>query len=74
MSEGKRFIEEMLAHPETHLHDAHFGPFATALVEERQFVRPEPISYRTWGAADIDEASHAQMRQACALPVRSRPP
>ncbi len=29
-------------------------------------MRPEPISYRTWGS-EIDEASHAQMRQACTL-------
>jgi tRNA-splicing ligase RtcB len=28
-----------------------------------------PISYQTWGAAGIDEASHQQMRQACALPM-----
>ncbi len=31
-------------------------------------VKPA-IAYRTWGEEGIDEASHAQMRQACSVPV-----
>ncbi len=27
------------------------------------------IDYKTWGGEDIDEPSHKQMRDACALPV-----
>ena len=30
---------------------------------------PTPVAYRTWGADGIDEAAHAQMRQACTVPV-----
>lgn len=48
--------------------DPHFGDLARALIEESQFVRGEPISYKTWGASGIDRASHDQMRQACSLP------
>ena len=39
-----------------------------ALLEERNFVPPAPIEYRTWGT-EIDDAAHAQMRQSCQVPV-----
>lgn len=45
-----------------------FGPLAQAIIEDRDFVRPDPISYETWGAEGIDENSHAQMEQACSMP------
>ncbi|MDH3582962.1 MAG: RtcB family protein [Phycisphaerae bacterium] len=61
-------IQSIVQAPDDHLADAEFGPFAAALVEERDFVRPEAVDYRTWGS-DIDEASHGQMRQACKLPM-----
>ncbi|MEX2287692.1 MAG: RtcB family protein [Planctomycetaceae bacterium] len=64
----KRLIREILAAPEKHLTNAHFGSFAQAVVEDRQFVPAEPIGYRTWGT-EIDDQAHAQMRQACALPM-----
>ncbi len=48
-----------------------FGAFARALVEERNFVVPPPIGYRTWGT-EIDDAAHAQMRQSCRVPVARR--
>lgn len=41
--------------------------FVDAVKAEEEFVRPEPISYQTWGD-DIDQASHDQMKQACSMP------
>jgi len=38
-----------------------------AMIEEKNFVRPEPIEYKTWGE-DICEGSHGQMKQACSMP------
>ena len=66
--DAKRKIGDILKHPDSYTEDAHFAEFAADLIEERNFVRPEPVSYRTWGAEGIDDNSHAQMRQACALP------
>jgi tRNA-splicing ligase RtcB (3'-phosphate/5'-hydroxy nucleic acid ligase) len=37
-------------------------------LEESSFVPPTPIAYRTWGN-EIDAGSHAQMQQACGLPM-----
>lgn len=42
--------------------------FSDALIEDSNFVRPDPISYKTWGAEGIDENSHTQMKQACSMP------
>jgi tRNA-splicing ligase RtcB (3'-phosphate/5'-hydroxy nucleic acid ligase) len=38
------------------------------VIEDQQFVRPEPIGYRTWGS-EIDQAAHGQMKQACSVPL-----
>ena len=54
--------------PQAYVDDAHFGDFAKDVIEDRRFVRPEPISYRTWGAEGIEAGSHDQMRKACSLP------
>ena len=61
----KQLIKSVLERPEDFTGDEHFGQFAKDVIADREFVRPEPIAYRTWGS-EIDEASHAQMRQACA--------
>jgi len=66
--DAKWTISGVLADPDAHLDHAYFAEFARMLVEDRDFIRPEPISYRTWGAEGIDEQSHAQMRNACSLP------
>ena len=66
----KNVIGRILACPSTHVEDEHFGPFARAVAAAN--AEPEmraPISYRTWGESGIDAASHAQMRQACGLPM-----
>ena len=61
---------EIMADPQAHVNDPHFADFAKDVLE---FDLPaevrEPVAYRTWGAQHIDEASHAQMREACALPM-----
>ncbi|HTI52112.1 MAG TPA: RtcB family protein [Planctomycetaceae bacterium] len=67
-SAAKRLIRSILEAPEAHTADSHFGPFASVLIEERNFVPPASVNYRTWGT-EIDDAAHAQMRQSCAVPV-----
>lgn len=67
--EMRQKIKAILEDPDAFVDDDCFGTFAQALLADRQFVRPREISYRTWGAEEIEEASHAQMRQACGLPV-----
>lgn len=41
---------------------------ADAIIKDGEFVRPDPITYKTWGAEGIDQGSHEQMKQACSLP------
>ncbi|PHR90679.1 MAG: RNA-splicing ligase RtcB, partial [Blastopirellula sp.] len=61
-------IKEVLEQPDDFTADEHFGALALLLIEDRDFVRPDPITYKTWGEAGIDEQSHAQMRNACKVP------
>ncbi len=49
-------------------HETALRQLADALVADREFVRTEPIPYRTWGE-EIDESAHHQMRLACSLPM-----
>lgn len=65
----KRLIEAVVADPGKYAADADVGELARALLDDLKIEQFEPIDYRTWGASGIDETSHAQMRQACALPV-----
>ncbi len=65
----KKRIAAVLESPEEFQTDDILGPLATAIIDERQYTPPEPITYHTWGEEDIDEQSHAQMRQACQLPI-----
>ena len=67
-AEMKRRIQQVVAAPEEYQDDVHFAELARALVAEQAFQRPEPIKYRTWGS-EIDEGAHAQMRQACQVPL-----
>ena len=69
----KQIIKAVLERPEDFTADEHFGPLAAAVIEDRDFVRTEPIEYRTWGS-EIDQAAHDQMRQACACRWPPRPP
>jgi tRNA-splicing ligase RtcB len=72
-SELKETLKRLLTSPGEFVADKHFGELARELVAARSgpeaaSAAAEPIAYRTWGT-DIDEASHAQMRQACAVPL-----
>jgi tRNA-splicing ligase RtcB len=64
----KQVIQEVVDRPEDFTDDEHFGLLAQDIIADRKFVRAEPIEYRTWGS-DIDKASHAQMKQACSVPM-----
>jgi tRNA-splicing ligase RtcB len=66
----KQTIKNVLETPGSHLDDPYFGQFARAVLEAGTLApMKEPIPYRTWGDAGIEPESHAQMRQACALPM-----
>ncbi len=65
----KTLFKSVLTDPSAFVTDKCLGGRAQAILEDRDFVRPQPVSYRTWGEEGIDEASHAQMRQACSVPV-----
>ena len=76
----KQVIKDIVADPQAHTADEHFGEFARELVLANCRGRgrhgrawrpaaPAPIAYRTWGESGIDAESHVQMRQACALPM-----
>lgn len=63
-------IKQLIADPKLFVGDAVFGPLAEQILSAGVIAPPrEPIGYRTWGEADIDPASHQQMRDACALPM-----
>ncbi|MBI1373725.1 MAG: RtcB family protein [Phycisphaera sp.] len=67
----KKTIAAIVESPGDHVADQHFGAFAQALIDAATKAAeplPEPIDYAVWGAAHIEAESHAQMRQACALP------
>ncbi len=66
--EVQNLIKGVLANPEGYLTDSHFGALAKRLHQPNMPIRQAPVSYRTWGGEFIDEQSHAQMRDACALP------
>src|SRR5436190_9594197 len=66
--EMKEAIRNVLEKPAEFTADPFFGGLARGILEAEQIIPSEPISYQTWGT-DIDQASHAQMRQACAVPL-----
>ncbi len=65
----KQQLAVVLESPADHVDDEHWGGLARSILEDRAFVPPQPVTYQTWGSTDIDEQSHAQMRQACHVPV-----
>ncbi len=60
-------MSQVIADPETWLHDPIWGELARELATTPQQASREAIDYPTWGE-EIDQAAHAQMRQACKLP------
>lgn len=65
----KTDIKQIVESPEAYLADEHFAKFAQALIDERDFVRPAPVAYETWGRDGIDRETHYQMKLACSVPV-----
>jgi tRNA-splicing ligase RtcB (3'-phosphate/5'-hydroxy nucleic acid ligase) len=44
----KQAIKDVVDRPEDFTEDKHFGQFAQDVIDDREFVRPEPIAY-PWG-------------------------
>lgn len=66
---ARKLVKDVAGDPAAFANDEHFGPLARKLMEPLpEPPRRDPIPYATWGT-DIDDASRAQMRDACALPV-----
>ncbi len=65
----RTLFKSVVEDPSAFVGDSCLGALARAIIEDRDFVRPQPVSYRTWGEEGIEAASHAQMRQACSVPV-----
>ena len=64
----KDVVAQCVAEPESFSADTHLAALSKDLIEDRDFVRPEPVDYQTWGNAGIDPNAHAQMEQACSMP------
>lgn len=64
----KQAVKDVVDRPEEFTDDEHFGQLARDVIADREFARPEPIEYRTWGT-DIDGAARGQMKQACSVPM-----
>lgn len=61
-------LQAAVANPQESLAVEHFSGLARALLTEPEAPARAPIPYRAWGAEFIDETSHRQMQDACALP------
>ena len=71
--EIREAVKTVAADPQAFLNDPVWAGLAGCLAAEPvdatgRDINLEPISYRTWGDL-IDKASHAQMRNACHLPM-----
>ena len=63
---AKSIIPQIVAQPNQYFDSIYWGDFAKKINESKNFQRPEPIPYKSWG--EIEPAVHAQMQQACSLP------
>lgn len=68
--EIEKRLKDAIATPDLFVADAVFGELAAALKSSDAPPPdlPEPLEYPTWGT-EIDAGAHAQMRQACQLPM-----
>mgnify|MGYP000553033130 CR=1 FL=1 len=64
---AKDLMQAVVRAPEAFLHDPIWGKLAQEMSGYEPVTLREPISYRTWGE-EIDQAAHAQMRDACRVP------
>jgi tRNA-splicing ligase RtcB len=65
---ARQIIADVVKNPRGFEDDPIWGGLASELLAEEIDHARDPIRYDTWGT-DIDEAAHAQMRQACAVPT-----
>ena len=74
----KETLQDVVENPENFTSEEFFlgqlslKGLANSIIEDNNFVRPDPCEYQTWGADGIDEGSHTQMQQACSMPVAFR--
>jgi len=64
----KNVVAQCVNDPDTFTGHTHLADLAKELIADREFVRPEPVDYQTWGNDGIDPNAHAQMEQACSMP------
>ncbi|TWT33658.1 RNA-splicing ligase RtcB [Posidoniimonas corsicana] len=64
---AKLLITDVLGEPRSYVDDPVWGELAKELLADAEQPTLSSIDYRTWGD-DIDDAAHAQMRQACRVP------
>jgi len=64
----KKLIPSIVANPDGFVDDEFFGEFAKALIEDREFVMPDPIDYKVWGDEFIDQGSREQIGRFCTIP------
>src|SRR5262249_2988845 len=64
---ARQLVANVVRNPRTFEADPVWGELARELLAEATPTAHKTISYQTWGT-DIDEAAHAQMRQACQVP------
>lgn len=65
-------VRSVVQDPEHFVAEPIWRPFAQALLAHAQTPQPRQVPYQTWGASGIDSQTHAQMQQACCLPVAVR--
>jgi tRNA-splicing ligase RtcB len=66
----KKTLSALVADPAAFADDGLFGELAREVLDAGTPATPrQPIDYSVWGAAQIDDASRNQMRDACSLPI-----
>jgi tRNA-splicing ligase RtcB len=66
--DAKVMLPKVLANPDHYIGDKVYGDFAKAIIDDRDFVRPGPISYKIWGKEGIEQGAISQMDIACHMP------
>lgn len=66
--EARQLLMAAASAPNDYQHDPTFGEFAQLLLEPDIAEDESPVEYAVWGEEFIDETSHRQMQDACALP------
>jgi len=64
-------ISEVLDEPDHYVNDKFWSKLAKSVIEERDFIKPDPAPYQVWGE-DIEAGAISQMEQAVQLPMAVR--